>query len=214
VVTERVEKDLKIKEHLDRFNAVSKATSDTIWDLDMKSGRLLWNHGIRGIFGYRELEQSYTWWHERVHPDDVTEVTKIIENCIVHKLSRWKSEYRFRCADDSYKDVLDRGFLLFDETTGKPVRMIGAMQDISERVAYTRSVEKHNERLKEIAWTQAHLVRGPLTRILGIIPLLTDSTTEKEAQSTLLSYLKSSATDLDQVIRTVIEKSDNALKQF
>lgn len=213
VVTDRVERETKLKEHLDRFNAVSKATSDSIWDMDMASGRLLWNHGIKGIFGYKELEQSYEWWYDRVHPEDIIKVTQTIEHSILQTTPRWTSEYRFRCADGTYKDVLDRGFLIFDNDTGKPVRMIGAMQDISERVAYTKAIEKHNNQLKEIAWTQAHLVRAPLTRILGIIPLLTDPATEVDTRKTLFSYLEVSANDLDQIIQEVIGKSDAALKK-
>ena len=41
-------------------------------------------------------------------------------------------EYRFKCADGSYKYILDRSYLIVDENN-KPKRIIGSMQDITER---------------------------------------------------------------------------------
>lgn len=212
VVTERVEHELKIKEHLDRFNAVSKATSDSIWDLDFVKDRVLWNHGIQVVFGYNEREVNYKWWYDRVHPEDLKKVTQIVEDSIRNKVPRWISEYRFRCADETYKHVLDRGILIFDEQTGKPLRMIGAIQDISERVAHTRAVEEHNARLKEIAWTQAHLVRAPLTSILGLMPLLNDPKADDCARQAMLLHLNTAAMQLDDVIKAIISKSREAEK--
>ncbi|RAJ90699.1 PAS domain S-box-containing protein [Larkinella arboricola] len=212
IVTERVENELKIKEHLDRYNVVSKATSDAIWDMDMVSKKVLWNQGITAVFGYEDVENDYQWWHDHVHPEDVNRVAETVDDSIQNKIPRWTSEYRFRCADGSYKHVFDRGFLIFDDPTGQPVRMIGALQDITEKVAYTKAVEAHNVQLREIAWTQAHLVRAPLARILGLIPLLTDPENDEHTRQTALSYLLTSAQDLDEIIKEIINKSYEALK--
>ncbi|MEG2103291.1 MAG: PAS domain-containing protein, partial [Flavobacterium sp.] len=51
---------------------------------------------------------------------------------IEQKTEKWQDQYRFRCADGSYKYVLDRGFLLKDEN-GRAIRMIGAIQDITKQ---------------------------------------------------------------------------------
>ncbi len=213
VVTERMEQELRIQEHLDRLNAVSKATSDSIWDLDFVSGRVLWNHGITATFGYEELEVNYQWWYDRVHPEDINRVTQVVKEHVEQKKSRWTSEYRFRCADGDYKYVLDRGFLIFDEKTGKVLRMIGAFQDISERVAYTNAVEEHNRRLKEIAWTQAHTVRGPLTSILGLLPLLNEKDIDDDTRKSIMCHLENATKKLDEVIREIISRSQNAVRK-
>jgi PAS domain S-box-containing protein len=213
IVTERVEHEFKIKEHLERFDVVSKATSDTIWDLDHLTGKVVWNQGIQEVFGYDSLESDYQWWYEHVHPEDRARVTGVVQYNIEHKLSRWTSEYRFRCADGCYKYILDRGFLIFDTETGKVVRMIGAFQDISERVAYTKAVEEHNSRLKDIAWTQAHLVRGPLTSILGLMSLLKDPAIDESTRASILAYLDQSAGQLDEIILEIINKSHEAMKE-
>ena len=55
-----------------------------------------------------------------------------LHNCTEQKTEKWQDQYRFRCADNTYKYVLDRGFLLKDEN-GKAIRMIGAIQDITKQ---------------------------------------------------------------------------------
>jgi PAS domain S-box-containing protein len=213
VVTERVENEIKIKEHLDRYNIVSKATSDAIWDVDMQSGKLLWNHGISAMFGHEVKEYEYDWWFKHVHPDDVQRVKKIVDANIRKKLPRWTSEYRFQCADGTYKYVLDRGFLIFDENNGHPIRMIGALQDITERVKHTKAIEARNAQLTEIAWTQSHLVRAPLANILALLQLLDDDTVDRIDKRTMMTYLYESAVDLDAIIKEIVAKSENAANQ-
>lgn len=211
VVTERVENELKIKEHLDRYNAVSKATSDAIWDVDMLPGRLLWNHGIYGMFGYKDREYKHDWWFKHVHPDDLQRVTELVDTNILKKISRWTSEYRFRCADGAYKYVLDRGFLIFDEDSGQPTRMIGALQDITERVTYTKAIEARNARLTEIAWMQSHVVRAPLANILALVKLLNDKSVDEIEKQAVLICLYNLAIELDEVIKEIVKKSESAV---
>lgn len=205
-ITNRMASELKTKELLERYNAVSKATSDAIWDLNLSTNEIVWNHALIHIFGYHDLIQTYDWWRERVHPDDIETTTDIVDYCVQTKESRWTAEYRFRCADGNYKTVLDRGFLIFNEQ-GQPMRMIGSMQDITERMKYIHTIEEHNKRLREIAWTQSHVVRAPLARIMGLVPLIADEDTDIDTRQILLSHLLISADELDEIIRQIIMRS-------
>lgn len=208
-ITARMENELKTKEHLERYNIMSRATSDAVWDLNISTGEITWNHGIMGIFGYKEINQPYQWWHDHVHPEDISKVTAIVQHNVDQKIPRWTCEYRFRSADGSYKDVLDRGFLIFDKE-GSPVRMIGAIQDITERINYIHEIERHNLHLREIKWAQAHLVRGPLARIMAIVELLKDPETDQPTLQTLLSYMNISAHELDKVIQGTIRNKPSS----
>ena len=46
----------------------------------------------------------------------------------------WQDEYRFRRKDGTYALVADRGWMVRD-ASGKAIRMVGAMQDVTERKA-------------------------------------------------------------------------------
>lgn len=118
----------------ERYDIVAKATSDTIWDWKIQENRFEWNKGIQGVFGYKKEDVGKTsnWWFERVHPEDSIRVSVKLYNFLEEKVEKWQDEYRFACADGSYKYVFDRGFLVKDEN-GKPIRMIGAMQDVTKQ---------------------------------------------------------------------------------
>ncbi len=141
-VTQRILDQIKTEESIERFNTVSKATSDAIWDWDFLTGQVIWNKGLTGIFGHKQTSTTHRWWYQHVHPEDIHYVTEKLDVLIKTKESKMMTEYRFRCQDGTYKNVLDRAFLIFNED-GEPVRMIGSMQDISDRVRYIRSLPHH-----------------------------------------------------------------------
>jgi PAS domain S-box-containing protein len=89
------------------------------------------------------------------------------------KTEKWQDQYRFRCADGTYKYVLDRGFILKDEN-GKSIRMIGAIQDITKQ-----KEEEQRLKLLETVITQAKdsiiitepdLYDGNIPRIVYVNP--------------------------------------------
>ena len=123
----------EIRDSKERYDIVAKATSDTIWDWDIKNNEFSFNKGIQGIFGYNKEEVGNTpkWWFDCIHPEDIIRISVSIYSFLENKSQKWQDEYRFKCKDGSYKYILDRGFLVFDES-GLAVRMIGAMQDISQ----------------------------------------------------------------------------------
>jgi PAS domain S-box-containing protein len=89
---------------------------------------------------------------------------------------------------------------------GRNARMIVA-NDITDRLHYIEAIEQQNEKLKEISWLQSHVIRAPLARIMGLLPLLDDARDSEEARMEILNYLKQSADELDNVIRDITNKT-------
>ncbi len=144
------EKYKDLVESNERYEMVSKATSDTIWDWDIKTGGFIWNRGIEGIFGYqrKDVGNNLQWWFDKIHPEDSLKMSVKLYSFIAEKSEKWQDEYRFRCADGTYKYVFDRGFLVKDETD-TIVRMIGAIQDVTKQ-----KVEEQRLKLLETVITQ------------------------------------------------------------
>ncbi len=134
IVEELKKTNDEIKESNEKYDIVAKATSDTIWDWKLQDDKLFWSKGIKSIFGYNEdqVGDSSTWWFDNIHPEDSIKMSIKLYSFIEQKTEKWQDEYRFKCADNTYKYVLDRGFLLKDEN-GKAIRMIGAIQDITKQ---------------------------------------------------------------------------------
>ncbi|MBU3681819.1 MAG: PAS domain S-box protein [Flavobacterium sp.] len=142
--------DDEIKESNERYDIVAKATSDTIWDWKIQEDYFIWNKGIEEVFGYKKEEVGNTssWWFDRIHPEDSIKMSVRLYSFIEQKTEKWQDEYRFRCADGTYKFVFDRGFLVKDED-GTAIRMIGAIQDISKQ-----KTEEQRLKLLETVVTQ------------------------------------------------------------
>ncbi len=145
----RIEK--KLIHSNERYEILAKATSDTIWDWNIGKKKIVSNQGITRVFGYKEEEvlDSEMWWREKIHPDDYGHLTKTLAANFKKGIPIFQLEYRFRCADGSYKYVLDRGYMILD-ANNKPVRMIGAMQDIT-----LKKEEEEKMRLLESVITNA-----------------------------------------------------------
>nr|WP_315141767.1 PAS domain-containing protein [uncultured Flavobacterium sp.] len=140
----------EIKESNEKYDIVSKATSDTIWDWKIQDDTITWNKGIETIFGYtqEEVGNNSAWWFDKIHPEDSIKMSVKLYSFIEQKSEKWQDQYRFRCADNTYKYVLDRGFLLKDKK-GRALRMIGAIQDITKQ-----KKEEENLKLLETVVTQ------------------------------------------------------------
>lgn len=125
----------KLRDSNELYKFVHKATHDTIWEWSYLKNEGRWGEGIIETFGYPKGQLKYNehWLNEFVHPEDKDRVQKNIEMHINSGSKNWQDEFRFRCADGSYKHVKDRGFILYNGD-GKPYRMIGAMSDISQQV--------------------------------------------------------------------------------
>lgn len=134
------------RESHERFRLVARATNDLVWDWDLVSGTLWWNDAVQGVLGYapEEIDPTISWWSERIHPDERESVISSLHAVIESGERFWSGEYRYRRADGAFAHFHDRGYVLREES-GKPIRMIGAMLDVTER----KHAEEKNARLFE-----------------------------------------------------------------
>jgi PAS domain S-box-containing protein len=152
-ITEKKQADLQIKESNDRYNLVSKATSDAIWDYTFFTNKTyIAGTGFKHLFQYNIvnnfLEEGF--WEKKIHPDDREEITKSLRNFIADSTQfQYQHEYRFQKADGSYAYVTDRLFIIRENEI--PVRIIGAINDITKR----KEEEQHLKLLESVI-TNAH----------------------------------------------------------
>lgn len=131
-ITQQLSTRIDLIRSNERYHYSSKATSDAIWDWEIEENRIYRGEGYRTLFGYTAMVDSFTFQLEHIHEQDRDAVRKSVEEVLNSHSQYWKKEYRFRCADGSYRLVLDKGFIL-RSVDGTAYRMIGAMQDITEQ---------------------------------------------------------------------------------
>jgi PAS domain S-box-containing protein len=120
------------REGLARFQLLARATNDAVWDWNLVTNEIWWNEGLRTLFGLPpDQVPSIDAWSSHLHPDDLARVEHSLFGVIQSGQQYWSDEYRFRRSDGQYADILDRGYVIHED--GKPMRMIGAMLDVTER---------------------------------------------------------------------------------
>jgi len=92
------------------------------------------------------------------------------------------------------------------EFKGRPAEII-LVNDVTERNQHIEAIEKQNEILREIAWTQSHVVRAPLARMMGLINALKDERLKDIDKGMFCEHIMKSAYELDEIIRSVVDKS-------
>ncbi|WP_169712778.1 PAS domain-containing protein [Algoriphagus faecimaris] len=81
--------------------------------------------------------------------------------------------------------------------------------DITQSLNYLSKIEKQNEILKEIAWTQSHIVRAPLARLLGLANLIKEGLVDGDEREEFLDHIYASAMELDKVIQAISDRANS-----
>ena len=104
-----------------------------LWDWNVETGEIYWSDEHYRMEGYEpgEIVPSYELWYERVHPDDRQAAADKISAAMATGQD-YVSEYRVCRPDGAVVWLSARGRFLYDEQ-GKPVRMLGAMIDTTQR---------------------------------------------------------------------------------
>jgi PAS domain S-box-containing protein len=82
------------------------------------------------------------------------------------------------------------------------------VSDISLMVEYLKAIETYTANLKEIAWTQSHIVRAPLSRMMGIVNMLKQTVSNNPKFSEWIKHFENSAKELDQIILDITRKTE------
>ncbi len=148
-ITEQKLLSLSLEESNQRYKYVTKATFVAVWDWDLIKGTLYRSEGYRNIFGHDvgSFQTDIYSPNQFIHPEDLDNVVKNIYAVIDGGETNWIAEYRYMKADGDYAYVIDRGHVIRDEK-GNAIRMVGAMQDITQRKKEEVEIRQRAEELQ------------------------------------------------------------------
>ncbi len=144
----------KLEQANQRYEHVSKATNNTIWELDLKKDVCIIGGAYEEMFGYKLPDNILTdEFHTRLlHPDDLEEVNRSKQEALNDKTKRyWERSYRIIRKDGEVRYVNDRAYIVYDDATETPLKIIGSTQDITENKEYEEALKKNAKFIKEIS---------------------------------------------------------------
>ncbi len=164
-ITETYQARQREKRASERLLYLSKATSEAIWDWNLKSGQIYFNLALHDLVG-TELGQVFdlNWCFQRVHTDDRKRVEEFITSVLEKRDQSWEVEYRFQIQEGQFKTMLHRGFVIYEDN--EPIRMIGSLQDVSEiRDLETQLIKQKLKQQKGVAEAIIRAQEDERTRI-------------------------------------------------
>ncbi len=206
-ITENKEKDLRLQLALERYNHAAAASQDMLYEFDLLNNKVSYSE-TRGYFAEIEIDNTINAaqaWLSLVHADDVMRLTTTMENALKAGVNKYACEYRVNFGNANYRWVSDKASIIYNDK--QPVRAIGSIRDINDLKQQEESLKHQNNILRDIAWIESHEIRRPLATILGLVELANNCKTEQELTQ-VLSFLKFSADELDQMIRKISGKID------
>jgi PAS domain S-box-containing protein len=147
------------------------------WEWNIVTNELHWSDEVYRIFGLqpKEFGATYEAFLASVHPADRNMVKKAVDESLADPHTPYSIEHRVIRPDESEGMVHERGEVSFDKS-GKPIRMIGTVHDITElKRAEIESYRTRRElwrmervsQMGELTASLAHELNQPLTAILS-----------------------------------------------
>ncbi len=209
------EETLRIREAQMRF-ALEMSHSGA-WDLDLIDHKAYRTLEHDRIFGYTELLPSWTYemFLQHVVPEDRDEVNKKFSTAIKTN-SDWNFECRIRRIDNEIRWIWAAG-RQYSDSSGKPRKMAGIVQDITERIDREKSLYESQERYKSLVANARTVIielstEGRITFMnesgLNLFGFNSEEIIGKLATETIVPHVETSGRVLDDMVKDLYKDPD------
>lgn len=184
-----------------------------VWEWDINANKVYHSNESRIIFGFKdsEMDLSETDWTEQIHPDDLDNLMKVVNDHVQSVTKEYRSEHRILCGDGSYKWVLDRGKIVSYDSDNQPTRFIGTTIDITqqkldeERKNQSLSIiTNQNKKLKNFAHIVTHNLKEHAGNFESLLKFYTDAESAEE-KNEIVDHLKTVSDSLSNTIDSLRE---------
>ncbi|MDH5232837.1 MAG: ATP-binding protein [Gammaproteobacteria bacterium] len=146
------------------------------WDWDLKKDTVQCTEEMKRIFRISEndVAEKITSYMNVIHPDDFDYVKQKIDMVLTKPEQDYLAEYRLLFPNGEVTHIYSQG-RVFCDVEGKPARVLGTVQDITEKKLADIELEKHRnhledlveERARELKEAQHELIQAARMATLG-----------------------------------------------
>jgi len=151
-VSERRLGEEKLRESETRWRFAIEGAGDGVWDWDVPTSSVYFSPRWKQMLGYAddEIGNDLSEWSSRVHPDDLPGAMADLKKHLDGHTPSYVNEHRVRCKDGSYKWILDRGLVMSRDAAGRPQRVVGTHNDITERKLAESAIKDSETRFRAL----------------------------------------------------------------
>lgn len=200
-----------LKESEERYSAILAAVDDGLWDWEVESGKAYFSPIYCSILGYdgSEFPSTFDSWLHLVHPEDVD----IVKDSLHQSRESGKGfaiDIRMKCKQGKWLWASIRGKTV---STGKVLKMVGTLSDITERKCVEEEKAKLEAKLRQsqkiesigrLAGGVAHDFNNMLGVILGYVELALDEVSPNQSLYDDLMEIKKAAERSAELARQLL----------
>jgi len=211
-VSDRVARRQTLERTLERLSLATESCDIGIWDWDIAEDAMHWDARMRCLYGLcaEHPVSRPEVWSDHLHPEDCDRAVQAIRDAL-DGTREFNTEFRVTWPDGTVRDIAATGRVTRD-AAGKPLRMVGANWDITERRAAEAlraahaAVENASRAKSEFLATMSHEIRSPLSGLIGVVDLLRASGLNGE-QARMAKMVHVSAAMLLAVLNDILDFS-------
>ena len=148
-VDEQRKMEAELAREQSRFEFISKATNDVLYDWDLDKDTAWWSRGWETHFGFPKdfVGSDFNWLKGVIHPDDLADLDAHFERVKASSSKRWSHQYRILNPKGEVIHVLDRGYFIRNEN-GKATGIMGALVNITNQKEVEQLLRESEEKYR------------------------------------------------------------------
>jgi PAS domain S-box-containing protein len=223
-ITRRKHVEVVLRESEQRLRLATQTGKLGVWDWDIVTNRISWSDSLYALHGVRpdQFDGTVEGFAALVHPEDQERVSESIRSAL-DKDVPYVIEFRAVRPDGAVVWLFTNATVLRDG--GRPLRMLGATMDISERKRVEEALRQSEERLRqqaqeleqqlimsgrlvslgEVTASMAHEFNNPLGIIMGFVEDMLTGTDPTDPNYRALQIIDEESKRCRQIVRDLME---------
>ncbi len=181
------------------------------WEWDIVRDTWCFSEQWKTIHGVSGNELPTSKLFEIAHPEDTPYIEKAFTDAKEQRKT-YDIEHRIIRADNKkVRHIKALGKVEFDQDTGRPVRMVGSAQDVTERKQgeedlkrAKQQAERANEAKSRYLSHMNHEIRTPLNGFMGFLQLMEETQLDQQQQE-YMHHMKQTTSHLQSIINNVLD---------